>query len=61
MRPVMLFTALMFFYHSSFAQDSTDKKIKAMSISFKNQMTPQLQNSFFLYPATPFLTIKIDL
>jgi hypothetical protein len=40
---------------------SSKNKKKAMSMSFKNQMIPQLQNSGFVYRTIPSLNIKISL
>jgi hypothetical protein len=40
---------------------SSKNKKKAMSMSFKNQMIPQLQNSGFVYRTIPSLNIKVSL
>ena len=40
---------------------SSKNRKKAMSMSFKNQMIPQLQNSGFVYRAIPSLSFKINL
>jgi hypothetical protein len=40
---------------------SSKNKKKAMSMSFKNQILPQLQHNGFVHRATPSLTIKISL
>jgi hypothetical protein len=36
-------------------------KRKAMSMSFKNQLSPQLQNSGFVYRSVPSLNLKFSL
>jgi hypothetical protein len=40
---------------------STKNRKKAMSMSFKNQRIPQLQNSGFVYRPVPSINLKIDL
>jgi hypothetical protein len=40
---------------------SSKNKRKSMSMSFENQMTPQLQKSSFVYRVVPSLTLKIGL
>ena len=40
---------------------STKNKKKALSMSFKNQMIPQLQISGFIYKTVPSLNFKISL
>ena len=40
---------------------SSKNKKKAMSMSFKNQMMPQLQSSGFVYKTVPSLNFKISL
>ena len=40
---------------------SSKNKKKGMSMSFKNQMLPQLQNSGFVYKVIPSLNLKISL
>ena len=40
---------------------SHHNKKKAASLSFKNETTPQLQNSSFVYRTVPSLTLKISL
>jgi hypothetical protein len=40
---------------------SKKSRRKAMSMSFKNQMIPQLQNTGFVYRAISSLSFKINL
>lgn len=40
---------------------SSKNKRKGMHLSFKNEKTPQIQKSSFVYKAVPSLTLKINL